>query len=60
MKRRYFLRLAGSVAAANAIHLGAQQPEPMRLIASLSYLAAGDPEAKLYTEAFLQGLRDGG
>jgi putative ABC transport system substrate-binding protein len=32
----------------------------MRRIGSLSYLAAGDPEAKLYAEAFLHALRDGG
>jgi putative ABC transport system substrate-binding protein len=60
MKRRYFLAVSGGMAAACGIRAHGQQPQPFRRIALFSYLGADDPEAKLYSSAFLQGLQEAG
>ena len=58
VKRRDFIRLVGSAAAAPALTTRAQQPERMRRIGALSYLTADDPESRLYAAAFVQGLQE--
>jgi putative ABC transport system substrate-binding protein len=60
MNRRSFLRLTGGVSSGCAIRAMAQQPHSNRQIAFLSYLSEHDPEAKLYSAAFVQGLQDAG
>ena len=57
MKRRDFIRFAGLAAGAWPLSALAQQPERMRRIGALMYLSENDPEAKIYTAAFQQGLQ---
>jgi putative ABC transport system substrate-binding protein len=57
MRRRDFITLLGGVAAAWPFTARAQQPDRMRRIGVFMNLAADDPEAKLFVEAFLQGLQ---
>jgi putative ABC transport system substrate-binding protein len=62
MRRRHFITLLGSAAAASSVYwplaARAQQPERMRRIAMLSGLAASDPEAHARVAAFQQGLKE--
>jgi putative ABC transport system substrate-binding protein len=57
MRRREFISLLGSSAVAWPLVARAQQPDRMRRIGVFINLAANDPEAKLFVEAFLQGLK---
>jgi putative tryptophan/tyrosine transport system substrate-binding protein len=56
MRRREFIMLLGSAAAAWPFAARAQQPDRMRRIGFLQGLAESDPEAQARTEAFRQGL----
>jgi putative ABC transport system substrate-binding protein len=58
VNRRDFIRVAGTAAIARSLAARAQQPERMRRIGVLSYLASDDPESKLYASAFVQGLQE--
>jgi putative ABC transport system substrate-binding protein len=60
MKRREFIALLGSAAAALPLAARAQQPERMRRIGVLITLAADDPEAQARIGAFLQGMQEFG
>jgi putative ABC transport system substrate-binding protein len=60
MKRREFMTLIGSVAAAWPLAARAQQPERMRRIGVLMNLAADDPEGQARIVAFVQGLQESG
>ena len=56
MKRRAFITLLGSGAAAWPLAVRAQQAERMRRVGVLTPLAADDPESMARIGAFLQGL----
>jgi putative tryptophan/tyrosine transport system substrate-binding protein len=58
VKRRDFIKLIGGGAAAWPLAAGAQQPERMRRIGALMYLAADDPESPAYVAAFARGLEE--
>ena len=57
MQRREFITLLGGVAAAWPLAARAQQPERVRRIGVLMYLAADDAEGQARLAAFLQGLK---
>jgi putative ABC transport system substrate-binding protein len=58
MRRREFISLFGSAAAAWPLAARAQQPERMRRIGVLMGLAADDPEGQARFTAFVQGLQE--
>ncbi len=60
MRRRNFIALLGSAAAAWSLAARAQQRESMRRIGVLMHLAADDPEGQRRIAAFLQGLQEAG
>jgi ABC-type uncharacterized transport system substrate-binding protein len=60
MKRREFITLVGTTAAAWPLAARAQQGERMRRIGVLMPLAAGDPEGQARLGAFVQGLQEHG
>jgi putative ABC transport system substrate-binding protein len=57
MPRRDFITLLGGGAVAWPLAARAQQPDAMRRIGLLLFLAADDPETKPRIAAFLQGLQ---
>ena len=57
MKRRDFITLLGSAAAAWPLAARAQQAERMRRIGVLSRLAENDPEGRARIAAFRDGLQ---
>ena len=57
MKRREFITLLGSAAAAWPLAARAQQPERVRRIGFLMLYVANDPQAQIRNAAFLQGLQ---
>jgi putative tryptophan/tyrosine transport system substrate-binding protein len=58
LRRREFVALLGSVAAAWPLAARAQQPERMRRIAVFSNRSADDPEWQARMAAFHQGLQE--
>jgi putative ABC transport system substrate-binding protein len=58
LRRRQFIRLLGSAAAAWPLGARAQQPERVRLIGVLSVFAKDDPEATAREAAFQETLAD--
>jgi putative tryptophan/tyrosine transport system substrate-binding protein len=60
VKRREFITLLGSAAAAWPLAARAQQHKRMRRIGILMNLAADDPQAQARVAAFLQGLQEAG
>jgi putative ABC transport system substrate-binding protein len=60
MKRREFITLLGSAAAAWPLAARAQQGERMRRIGVLMSTSADDPQSQLRLVAFVQGLRQAG
>jgi putative tryptophan/tyrosine transport system substrate-binding protein len=60
IRRREFINLLGSAAAAWPLIARAQQRQPMRRIGVLMNLAADDPEGQARVAAFLQGLQETG
>src|SRR5262245_522826 len=58
IKRRAFITLLGGAAATWPLAARAQQPDRMRRIAALMYLAADDPDSPAYVAAFARGLQD--
>src|SRR5215813_7592848 len=60
IRRREFITLLGSAAAAWPLGARAQQAERMRRIGVLSGFAVDDPEAQVRIAAFRQGMREHG
>ena len=58
MKRREFITLIAGAAAAWPLAARAQQPERMRRIGALMYLAADDPDSPALAAAFARGLQE--
>jgi putative tryptophan/tyrosine transport system substrate-binding protein len=56
IRRREFITLLGG-AAAWPLAARAQQPERMRRIGALMYLAADDPDSPALVAAFARGLQ---
>ena len=59
-RRRDFITLLGSAAAAWPLAARAQQQGRVRRIGVLMNLAADDPEGQVRLAAFLQGLQEAG
>jgi putative ABC transport system substrate-binding protein len=57
MRRREFITLIGSTAAAWPLAAGAQQGERMRRVGVLMNRAADNPQGKARVAAFKQGLQ---
>jgi len=57
VRRRDFITLVGGTAAGWPLAARAQQPERVRRIGVIMFLAEDDPEAKPRIAAFLDGLR---
>jgi putative tryptophan/tyrosine transport system substrate-binding protein len=60
MRRRDFITLLGSAAAAWPLAARAQQPDRVRRIGVLMNLAADDPQSTKQMKAFLDGLQERG
>ena len=60
MRRREFIGLVGSAAAAWPLAARAQQGEPMRRVGVLMNLAENDPEGQARIGAFLQSMQQSG
>jgi putative ABC transport system substrate-binding protein len=60
MRRRQFISLLGSAAAAWPLAAEAQQTAPMRRVGVLMHLAAEDREGQSRVAAFVQGLQGAG
>jgi putative tryptophan/tyrosine transport system substrate-binding protein len=60
IRRREFISLIGSAAAAWPVAARAQQSERMRRIGVLMHSRADEPEAQARLRAFLQGLEEAG
>jgi putative ABC transport system substrate-binding protein len=58
MKRREFVTFLGGAAATWPLAVRAQQPDRMRRIGILMYLASDDADAQSRNAAFLQGLQE--
>jgi putative tryptophan/tyrosine transport system substrate-binding protein len=58
VKRREFIALLGGAAAAWPLAAHAQQPDRVRRIGILMYLASDDADAQSRNAAFLQGLQE--
>ena len=58
MRRRDFITLLGSVAAAWPLAARAQQPQRMRRIGALMSIVADDPDAPVRVAGFAQGLQE--
>jgi ABC-type uncharacterized transport system substrate-binding protein len=58
LRRREFITLLGGTAVAWPLSARAQQPERMRRIGALMYLAADDPDSPARVAAFGRGLRE--
>jgi len=58
MKRREFITLLGGAVSVWPLAARAQQPERMRRIGALMYLAADDPDSPALVAAFARGLQE--
>ena len=58
IRRREFITLLGGAATAWPFAARAQQPERMRRIGALMYLAADDPDSPALVAAFARGLQE--
>jgi putative ABC transport system substrate-binding protein len=58
VRRREFITLLGGATVAWPVAAGAQQPDRVRRIGILMYLASDDADAQSRNAAFLQGLQE--